>query len=115
MDNEILQQRIKAAQTLGGSPRFYELLLTIAELHSKKNHDYSQESDPLSNLRESERFGVPAWKGALVRITDKFSRIVQLAGGKTPQIKAESITDTLIDMAIYSLLTIVLFEQAAKK
>ena len=111
MDSATLIKRIEGLKTLGGHHRFYELLLQIAELHANKNHDYATDGDPLSNLRECERFGVPAWKGSLVRITDKFSRITQLAGGKQAKIKEENMVDTLSDMAVYCLLTIVLLEE----
>lgn len=110
MDSQALIKRIEALKTLGGHPKFYDLLLHIAELHASKNHDYARTADPLSNLKECETFGIPAWKGALVRITDKFSRIVQLAAGKNPRVKSEAITDTLMDMAVYALLTIILYQ-----
>ena len=92
-----------------GSARFYALLDELAELHSRKNHDYAATADPLSNLRMAETFGVPAWKGVLVRMSDKWSRITQLVSGKQP--KNESLKDSLLDLAVYSLLTIVLLEE----
>ena len=92
-----------------GSTRFYALLEEIAELHSRKNHDYAATTDPLSNLRMAETFGVPAWKGVLIRMSDKWSRITQLVSGKQP--KNESLKDSLLDLAVYSLLTIVLLEE----
>ena len=94
------------------NPAFIELIEEIKRLHESKNHDYAQDADPLSNLRRSEAFGVPAWKGVLVRLTDKWSRIEQLAGGKTP--KHESLRDSLIDNAVYSLLAIILLDEQKK-
>jgi len=91
------------------NPAFVELIEELKRLHESKNHDYAEDSDPLSNLRKSERLGVPAWKGVLVRLTDKWSRIEQLAGGKTP--KHESLRDSLIDNAVYSLLAILLLDE----
>jgi hypothetical protein len=92
------------------NPAFIALLKEIEALHEAKNHDYSTDADPLSNLRRSEAFGVPAFKGVLVRLSDKWSRIEQLAAGKTP--KNESLRDSLIDNAVYSLLAILLLEEA---
>jgi hypothetical protein len=42
---------------------------------------------------------------------DKWSRICELAKGKTPQ--NESLRDSLIDLAVYSLIDIVLLEEEA--
>lgn len=91
---------------------FYELLDKMAEIHHKKNHDYSVgKKDPLSNFRMCEEFGIPAWKGCLVRISDKFSRITQLST-KEAEVKDESIEDTLIDLSCYSLLCIILLRES---
>lgn len=97
-----------------GHPRFYELIEKMKQIHSDKNYNYAQEGDPLSNLRASEQFDIPAWKGTLVRITDKYARIVQLARGKEDRV-GESIKDTLLDLAIYAILDIVLYEEQEKK
>ena len=50
-----------------GDPMFYKLLNEIAELHSDKNHDYA-DNNSLSNFMFCEQMGIPAWKGALVRM-----------------------------------------------
>jgi len=97
-----------------GHPRFYELLDEIADLHSRKNHDYAH-SDPLSNLRVSEQFGIPGWKGVLVRLADKWQRIVNFARRGSLEVKDESVIDTLKDLAIYALLDIILFEESRKE
>lgn len=95
------------------NPAFQKLIDEIVALHASKNHDYAQDTDPLSNLRRAEALGVPAWKGVLVRLTDKWSRLEQLAGGKDP--KHESMRDTLIDNAVYSLLAIILLDEKEQK
>ncbi len=92
---------------------FDALLAEIKELHDKKNHDYAQDTDPLSNFRRSQAFGVPAWKGILVRLSDKWSRIEQLASGKVA--KNESMRDSLMDNAVYSLLGILLLDEIEKR
>jgi len=45
----------------------------------------------------------------LVRLSDKQARIEQLANGKKPN--HESLRDSLIDQAIYSILTIILLDE----
>ena len=93
-----------------GHPKFYQLIDEITALHDKKNADYAAETDPLSNFRKAERFGIPAWKGVLVRMADKWSRLEELASGvKTPQ--NESLRDSLIDLAVYALICVVLREE----
>lgn len=92
------------------NPAFHRLLEQISELHDQKNHDYAEDSDPLSNFRRCERMGVPMLTGLLVRMTDKWSRIEQLTGGKTP--KNESLRDSLIDNAVYSLLAVLALDES---
>jgi hypothetical protein len=93
-----------------GHPDFYKLIDELKEIHSRKNHDYAGK-DPLSNLKVSESFGIPAWKGCLIRMSDKWSRITQLANKGESLVKDESIIDTLKDLSIYSLLCIILFKE----
>jgi hypothetical protein len=93
------------------NPAFIRLLHEIEALHESKNEDYAADADPLSNLRRCEKFGVPAFTGTLVRLTDKWSRIEQLAGGKAP--KHESLRDSLVDNAVYSLLAVLLLDEQA--
>lgn len=95
------------------NPKFHKLIEEIKQLHDRKNNDYSTSADPLSNFRECEKFGLPAWKGCLVRMSDKWSRIVQLSS-KEAAVKEESIIDTLKDLATYSLICILLFEETQK-
>lgn len=95
-----------------GDPRFHRLLEEMARVHSDKNHDYAMSVDPLSNFRKAQVFGVAPSRGALVRMSDKWSRLEQLVGGtKTP--KNESVRDTLMDLANYALLTVLLMEDEA--
>jgi hypothetical protein len=98
-----------------GHPKFYELLTEMAKLHSNKNHDYTDGVDPFLNFRLSETLGIPAWKGVLVRLTDKFSRITNFAKRETLKVSSESFRDTLLDNAVYSLIALILFEEAQSK
>jgi myo-inositol catabolism protein IolC len=95
--------------------RFEELVAEILALHKAKNSDYSKDSEALSNFYEVEDLGISAWKGVMVRLCDKWSRIKTLANKKDPSVKDEKIVDTLKDMAVYSLLCIELIERAEKQ
>jgi len=90
-----------------GNPDFDALLQRMAEIHRAKNHDYArpEEKDYYSNFRECERMGIPADKGILVRMSDKWSRVRELAG-KEAAVADESVEDTLLDLANYALLCI---------
>ena len=93
------------------NPKFDALVAEMMATHNTKSHDYSEDGDPLSNLRRAEKFGVEPFRGVLVRLSDKWSRLEQLTSGKAP--KHESIRDTLMDQAVYSLLAILLLDEAA--
>ena len=92
------------------SERFYEILDTIKDLHDAKKHDYGN-SDVFANFRLSELAGISPWKGSVVRMGDKYARISNYIKKGDFKFKEESIKDTLMDMAIYSLITIVLYEE----
>lgn len=98
-----------------GHPRFHELLAEMAKTHVAKGSDYSNPDDILSNLRTCEQIGVPAWKGALVRLLDKVERIKNLArkedASENPAVSDESFEDSLMDLGSYSLLVRILREQ----
>jgi len=105
-----------------GHPKFYELLEEIKEIHSSKNHDYAKTTDPFSNLKMCEEIYVkcphckkshpiPAHIGTLIRMSDKWSRLIQLTKKEG---KNESVRDSLMDLAVYSLLRIILLEEEKK-
>ena len=93
------------------SKRFYELLNTIKNIHDAKKHDYGAKEDIFANFRLSALTGISPWKGSVVRMGDKYSRICSFIKNGDFKFKEENIKDTLLDMAIYSLITIVLYEQ----
>lgn len=113
------ENRIIDLSQLSGHPRFYELIKTIVSLHSSKNHDYAQESNPLSNFYDCERAGIPAYDGILTRLSDKFARVMNLRkkekASQTRAVNDESVVDTHMDAAVYHLLAIVLYEQEQKE
>jgi len=96
----------------GGHPLFHKLIDTMRDIHNRKNADYGA-GKQLGNFMEAEDFGVEAWRGALVRLSDKYSRIKSLANrlNQEGEVKNESFEDTLIDLANYALLTIVLYKE----
>lgn len=91
------------------SQAFHELLKVIGDLHDRKQADYGRSDDPFANVRASEDFGIPGWVGAIVRGNDKMRRLQAAARGS--EMKNESIEDSMLDLACYSLIALVLFEQ----
>ena len=54
---------------------FLDILDEMRRLHISKGHDYGTDADNTSNLRASQRFGIPPWVGCVLRANDKLSRI----------------------------------------
>jgi hypothetical protein len=94
-----------------GSKKFYNLLIEAGLLHSQKQKDYGRPEDPFANVRASEDFGVPGWVGCMIRANDKIRRLQTYA--KTGQLANEGVKDSFIDLAVYSLIGAVLFEEEA--
>jgi hypothetical protein len=91
------------------NPKFHELLKKMADMHDKKNADYGSDEDCLSNLKGCERLGIHPAMGTVVRLQDKWSRIENFF--KKNKLKNESVYDSLLDNAIYSLLAIQIIEE----
>jgi hypothetical protein len=93
-----------------------ELLEVMRDIHIKKNAGYSGDApDAFSNFRESEDFDVSAFKGCMVRMSDKWSRIKCLSKNPDNDKVGEAITDTLIDLANYSIIAVCLYEEENRK
>lgn len=100
---------------------FYALLDQMRSIHDTKNKDYADsKTDPWLNFRMSEEIGVPAHIGSAVRMGDKYKRVNNLmkrewrgAGG--PAVKDESVEDTLLDLAVYALITLLLHREWKQK
>jgi len=97
----------------GGDRRFLEKLEQIAALHSAKQQDYGVGEDPFANIRASQDFGVPPWVGAVIRLNDKVTRIKSFIRNGT--LRNEPIVDSFRDIAVYSLIAWILFEEEAVK
>lgn len=91
------------------SARFHELLTEMGELHDRKQADYGSVEDPFANVRATEKWGFPAWVGALVRLNDKVHRLQSLV--KNGKLHNESAEDSMRDIAVYALIALVLWEQ----
>jgi hypothetical protein len=94
------------------SQAFYDLCDSLKEMHRLKSTDYGCPSgtDPLANIRNGARFvGIPAWKGAMVRLSDKVTRLATF--NATGSLTFEGVEDNLIDLASYALLSLLLYRE----
>lgn len=98
---------------MAGSKVYLDWLDAMKELHIAKNKGYSPGEDAFGNFRMSEELGIPAWKGALVRLGDKYARVMALANNPDADQVGEAIEDTLSDLAAYSGIVRALYLEAA--
>lgn len=91
------------------SQRFHDILKILGDLHDQKQADYGTDTDPFANVRASERFGIPAWVGAILRGNDKMARLQTFI--RKGELKNESVEDSLKDLAVYAIIGLVLFEE----
>ena len=78
----------------------------LTSLYERKNHDYGD-----SFRRSWEKYGLLM---LIIRLDDKLSRLATLAQGSAPQVKDESIRDTLADIANYCIMGVMELDQDAK-
>lgn len=88
---------------------FLDVIEELTLLHNKKQSDYGRAVDPFANVRASEDFGVEAWIGCAIRMNDKMRRLQTAAQGST--LANEGIEDSFMDMAVYSIIGLILYRQ----
>jgi len=90
---------------MAGDPRFLEGLDELRALHMSKGHDYADAEDPLRNYQVSaDDNGVPAWRAAQLRLSEKYHRLCNLTRGTERVPNHESLDDTLLDLAAMALI-----------
>lgn len=92
-----------------GDPRFHALLQQIGDLHDQKQQDYGTNADAFANVRASEEWGISPWIGAMIRATDKVRRLQTYA--TKGSLANEGVEDSLMDLAVYALISLVLFRE----
>ena len=96
---------------------FLSLLDTLKETHLKKSAGYSGMDNPdtFANFRLSEQLGVSAFLGCMIRLSDKFTRVVNLIKNSKNEQVGERLEDTLLDLASYALIAICLLKEKNEK
>lgn len=75
------------------------IIANLENIYEAKNHDYGN-----SVSDTYEKFGDVSF---LVRITDKYNRILSLSNKDDIKVKDEVLEDTILDLANYCLLWLV--------
>lgn len=83
--------------------RHLEIVTSLNDVYKRKNNDYGD-----SFGKSFEKYGITS---ALVRMEDKWNRLNSLAMGKEQMVADEKITDTLLDLANYCIMTVMELEK----
>ena len=94
---------------------FDDALDELKMLHDAKNHDYATQENPYKNLEKVLSIGIEPWRGIVIRLMDKFSRLEEYCVKGELAIKSEGIEDTFKDIANYSILAMILFRKDQDK
>ena len=101
-----------ARETHPTSQAFFDLCDQLKEMHRKKSYDYGSATDPLANIRNGAEFvGIEAWRAAMVRLSDKVTRLATYC--RNGSLTYENFEDTCFDLASYSLLTLLTHREVA--
>lgn len=93
-----------------GAPGFPVLLADMLETHTQKSRSYtSGHPDPLINyIRAGEAVGLTGWQATFMRLSEKQQRLIGLFAGVDEAVDGEAVDETLVDIAVLSLLTVLL-------
>ena len=91
-----------------------DILQNMQAVYEAKDSDYSATGLPMGNLRKCEDAGIDAWRGCIVRIGDKMSRLENFINQKDYKVVSEKAEDTILDLANYAILCSCLIEEIKK-
>lgn len=98
---------------MANSADFKQALDEMWALHQKKNQDYGAKNDPYRNVRGGADWGVDPWVSAQIRLGDKTKRLQKYA--QTGELTNENAEDSLLDQAVYSVISLVLWREQHKE
>lgn len=110
-------------QPRGGHPRFYELVNEISDLHDRKNRDYRGVSGPVSNFERLSAimrlYPGMDWDSpygtAVFQALKQIDAALALRVSKKESAVGEPIPSRMRDVAVLSLLSIVLIEEEKQR
>jgi len=109
-ESDLMGVKCGFAENLKEKSEFHSIVEEILELHEKKDNDYAG-GEELSNFKEALRINIPAWKGAFIRLQDKYIRCCNLISGVERKVDDESFEDTLQDLGSYSIIVLALYRK----
>lgn len=86
--------------------QFMDITNNMAKTYAAKNHDYGNSFE-----QSCDKFGIIA---GIIRMGDKINRLESLSK-REAKVKDESIKDTLLDLASYSVMTLMWLNEANKR
>ena len=108
----------KPNEVMFGHPKFYEIVDELMQLHSEKNHDYAAGGDPLGNFHRVAKIleMYPGLKPSDPTVVALIYALKQLDAAlwilsNGHEAKVEGIKDRLRDVAVYSILQMILSEE----
>ena len=119
MERETLIEKLRELCPYGHRD-FYEYIVDLAMLHSKKNYQYATKGDPLSNFKRCGALASKILKPdnkelaiALCYLSKQVDGVYEMVGeNKTGTV--EEIKDKLFDIACYAIICIILEEEGKK-
>ena len=109
--NRFYDQRVVRLKERFKDETALSILDNMQTVYEAKDNDYSATGLPMGNLRKCEEAGIDAWRGCLVRIGDKMSRLENFLKEKEYLVISEKAEDTVIDLANYAILMSCLLEE----
>jgi hypothetical protein len=109
--NKFYDQRIVLLKEMFKEETALDILDNMQSVYEAKDNDYSATGLPMGNLRKCEDAGIDSWRGCLVRIGDKMSRLENFLKDKAFIVISEKAEDTVIDLANYAILMSCLIEE----
>jgi hypothetical protein len=109
--NRFYDQRIVRLKERFKDNTALDILDNMQSVYEAKDNDYSATGLPMGNLRKCEEAGIDAWRGCLVRIGDKMSRLENFLKEKEYLVISEKAEDTVIDLANYAILMCCLIQE----
>lgn len=104
-----------------GHRKFYEIMFDLMDLHNKKNHDFASDEDPLSNFDRvghlTDMYDVWGWdvsssvKVAVIYKLKQFDAFMNLLQ-QNKKALVEGVPERLKDVAVYSVLEMILYEES---
>lgn len=99
---------VGAALLLGMEGEVSKLANQMTDLYARKNRDYGNSFD-----KSMDKFGLVV---AAIRIGDKVNRLQSLVAKRgEAEVKDENMADTFIDLACYSIMTLMWMEERVEK